>query len=129
MNLLQVLQQVSAQQSNASQPTDFCTGTVTGVNPLEITQDTHQAPLRREILLLTECVVEKKIPILEHTHTIPEGTTGTALENIICTEHGSALPVEGGYIILNRALEVGDRVLMLSVSHGQKFIVLSRIFD
>lgn len=129
MNLLQVLQQVSAQQANASQPTDFCTGTVTGVNPLEITQDTHQAPLRQEILLLTECVVEKKIPILEHTHTIPEGTTDTALDNIVCTEHGSELPVEGGYIILNRALEVGDHVLLLSVSHGQKFIVLSRIFN
>lgn len=32
------------------------------------------------------------------------------------------------YIILNRALEKGDKVLLLRVQNGQKFIVLSRIF-
>ena len=159
MNLLEALQQVSAQQASASQPTDYCTGTVTGVNPLEITQDVHQAPLRAEILILTECVVEKKIPILQHqhyistlshNHTTTDGTTSNSLtgryiseqsllsegadtsvqaQDIVCEEHGEKLPIENGYIILNRKLEVGDKVLMLAVSHGQRFIVLSRIFE
>lgn len=131
MSLLQELQMIANQAEDARQPTDYCTGTVTATSPLEIRQDVHQAPLRAGVLMLTEAVVEKKIPILQHTHTIPEGNTGQALltSEIICQEDGKALPVEGGYIILNRALAVGDRVLLLRVARGQKFIVLSRIFE
>lgn len=55
--------------------------------------------------------------------------SGGALGNIACYENGQALPVENGYIILNRALAVGDMVLLLRVQNGQKFIVLSRIFE
>lgn len=51
-----------------------------------------------------------------------------ALEGIVCYENGKALPVEDGYIILNRGLAVGDRVLLLQVQHGQRFLVLSRVF-
>lgn len=92
--------------------------------------------------------MERKIPILTHTHQItglghshsaPEGGTSTnltgsyetasALAAIACTEHGKPLPVKDGYIILNRALAPGDKVLLLQVMHGQKFIILSRIFE
>lgn len=37
--------------------------------------------------------------------------------------------MKGGYIILNRGLEVGDKVLMLRVMRGQQFIILSRVFE
>jgi hypothetical protein len=37
--------------------------------------------------------------------------------------------VKGGYIILNRALETGDKVLLLRVMRGQQFIILSRVFE
>lgn len=56
-------------------------------------------------------------------------TSGGALSGVACVEHGKTLPVENGYIILNRALEVGDRVLLLRVLSGQRFLVLSRIFE
>ena len=36
---------------------------------------------------------------------------------------------QGRFYYLNRRLEEGDRVLLLRVQHGQKFIVLSRIFE
>ena len=96
---------------------------------------------------MTESVVEKKIPILTHSHTIPAGTlrhnhggavgddlgascaTGEMLQPVRCYENGKPLPVENGYIILNRALAVGDRVLLLKVQKGQKFIILSRVFE
>ncbi len=55
--------------------------------------------------------------------------SSAALENIQAVEHGKPLPVESGYIILNRGLSVGDKVLLLRVLHGQKFIVLSRIYQ
>lgn len=149
MELIEALQQVM-QDTNKGKTTDLQIGTVDSANPLAITVDTMMAPLQAGVLYLTEAVVEKKIPILEHkheiktlshTHTTPDGTTGAALEDtyetelallqadIVCTEHGTALPVKDGYIILNRALEAGDRVLLLRVQNGQKFIVLSRVFE
>ena len=42
---------------------------------------------------------------------------------------GAQIHIEGGYIILNRALAVGDRVLLLRVQNGQRYIVLSRVFE
>ena len=96
------------------------------------------APLRESVLYLTSSVVEKKIPVLEHIHaiTVHDSYTGggtadcaSALSNIACYENGTALPVENGYIIINRALAMGDKVLLLRVQNGRKFIVLSRVCE
>lgn len=115
--------------------TDLTIGTVTGVNPLEITTKVAMAPLRQQVLFLTEPVVEKKIPILQHNHVIHDTYTGGGesednllQDAIVCYEDGKALPVQNGYITLNRALEVGDKVLLLRVMGGKRFIVLSRVF-
>lgn len=93
-----------------------------------------------------------KIKILPHTHIDSRGGTTTSAfpnpyyltedsaeaegydsvvqaENFICWEDGKELPVKDGYIILNRKLEEGDKVLLLRVQSGQKFIVLSRVFE
>ena len=93
------------------------------------------APLRQQVLFLTEPVIEKKIPILQHNHVIHDTYTGGGesednllQDAIVCYENGKALPVQNGYIILNRALEVGDKVLLLRVMGGKRFIVLSRVF-
>ena len=138
MTLLDVLNQISANGQGSAQLTDLRIGTVETVNPLSITINTNMAPIQSQLLYLTENVVEKKIPVVAHSHQITvtdtftgggSATCSTALSNIACTENGSTLPVENGYIILNRALKVGDKVLMLRVQHGQKYIVLSRVFQ
>lgn len=166
---------------------DLAVGTVTGIDPLEVTIRESMAPLPQEVLWLTAAVIEKKIPVLGHehitagfrhnhtvsgldhahevsglghTHTAEGGSTGEALggsygtgkalggsyptgdaltqdaytsdkrlEDIVCYEDGKPLPVEDGFIILNRGLTTGDRVLLLRVMRGQQFIVLSRIFE
>lgn len=56
-------------------------------------------------------------------------TSDRRLGHIVCYEDGRPLPVEDGYIILNRGLAVGDRVLLLRVMRGQQFVILSRIFE
>lgn len=129
MELKDVLYQMMARNRVASQPTELRIGTVTQVSPLEITINTAMAPLRGGVLYLTAAVVERKIPVLAHTHSTAQGTTGSALDGVACLENGSALPVEDGYILLNRGLAAGDRVLLLRVQSGQKFLVLSRIFE
>ena len=147
LTLLEVLQTVNKNGMAASAPTDLTIGTVTAVGPLQIVTQTSMQTLQKQVLYLTEPVIEKKIPILTHSHTIDtlthnhvtdngdteDGLTGSytdlpELENIICYENGVPLPVENGYIILNRALAVGDKVLLLRVQGGQMFVVLSRLF-
>lgn len=147
MQLADILNQMIAQNVAAGQPTELCIGTVSQAEPLEIIVNPAMPPLPSEVLYLTSAVVERKIPILKHTHnaiglghshSCPEGGTSTdltgsyettdALEEIVCTEHGQKLPVEGGFIILNRALAVDDKVLLLQVQHGQQFVILSRLF-
>lgn len=87
---------------------------------------------------------------LSHAHAAPEGGTGASLDgqyptgealvqdgfpsdrrlgHTVCLEDGKPLPVEEGYIVLNRGLSVGDRVLLLRVMRGQQFVILSRIFE
>lgn len=132
MNLAETIYLMNQRSQKASQLTDLKIGTVTAVDPLEVTINTAMAPLRAGVLILTSAVVEKKIPILEHNHTNPEGgNTGNALlqSQIVCQENGQPLPIENGYIILNRALEVGDKVILLRVQNGQRFIILSRVFE
>lgn len=158
MSLISAIQYVSDQNRQASQPTDYVRGTVTSEDPLKITIDDTMQELERQSLILTAPVIEKKIPVLthkhyistlSHTHTCPTGATTPGLtaqylgeeslvseganstlqgEDIICYENGEPLPIEDGYIILNRKLETDDKVLMLRVSNGQLFIVLSREF-
>lgn len=129
MELIEVLHMIGQQGQQASQPTDLVIGTVSAVDPLEIQTDGQTAPLMAAVLILTAAVVEKKISILEHNHTIPTGgNTGDSLTDIACLENGTALPVEDGYIILNRALAVGDKVIMLKTQRGQRYIILSRVY-
>ena len=186
MNLAETVYLMVQKSMKAAQLTDLKVGTVTAVDPLEVTIDSTMQPIPSSILYLTEPVIEKKIPVLSHshdvsglshthtvsglghqhstgglthTHTITDGNTGASLDgayasdqqltetyvtssalsgeatstgalgSIACIENGVTLPVENGYIILNRALAVGDKVLLLRVQNGQKFIVLSRIFE
>ena len=131
--LIDTLQKIAKNERENSAPVEFLVGTVTNTEPLEITTKTTMLPLKENVLILTEPVIEKKIPITDHTHTITDTYTGggsasTELTNIVCYENGKALPRRDGYIILNRGLEVGDIVLMLRVLGGQNFIVLSRSF-
>lgn len=135
MNLLDIINQAIQNNLSSSQLTDLRMGTVTSVSPLEISINATMDTLHESVLLLTSCVVEKKIPILQHNHVIHDTFTGSGTSEdslsqsqIVCYEDGQPLPVSDGYIILNRALEVGDRVLLLRVRRGQKFIVLSRVF-
>lgn len=159
MNLAETLYKMMQDSMKAGQLTDFVSGTVTSEAPLEITCDATMQVLKAPVLILTEPVIEKKIPVLTHkhyistlthTHTCPTGATSPGLtgrylgedslvserasttlqqEDIVCYENGQPLPIEDGYIILNRKLEQDDKVVMLRVNAGQRFIVLSRVFE
>lgn len=159
MDLLGVLQMINRQIMDTMQPTDLQIGTVVNAPPngdLEIKISEAMDTLKKEVLYLTEPVVEKKIPLLKHRHKFPHTHTGVhgetgqptpndyteystlsdgasgdvQSEDIKGWEYGKPLPLseDGKYILLNQALEKGDKVLLLRVQSGQKFIVLSRVY-
>ena len=83
MELLDILQQIGQQTAQALAPAELVIGTVTTAEPLEISIDPAMDTLRAPVLYRTAAVVEKKIPILRHNHTVtglghshsaPEGT-------------------------------------------------------
>lgn len=116
MNLAETVYLMVQKSMKAAQLTDLRVGTVTAAAPLEVTIDPAMPPIPGSILYLTEPVIEKRLT----------GFTGA-----VCTENGDPLPVneEEKYVVLNRGLAAGDKVLLLRVQNGQKFIVLSRIFE
>lgn len=145
MELIDSLMQVTEKVIKSKGMTDLVIGTVTKTNPLEVTLVSTMLPLPSAVLELTESVVEKKITVPDHrhdvlhSHTIADtytggGTCGTSnvcsteLNNVYCYENGAQLPRENGFIIINKALAINDKVLMLRVLNGQKFIILSRVF-
>ncbi len=111
--------------------------------------------VEKKIPQLTHChdtggfVHSHRVSGLGHSHSASGGTTEEALDGsystspglndtytsdnrlgeIAALENGKALPAKDGYIILNRGLEEGDKVMLLQVMGGQKFIVLSRLFN
>ena len=116
MELIDVMHMIGQQGQKAAQPTDMVLGTVSNVSPLEISINNTTAPLRSQVLLLTSNVVEYKIPYTER------------ISEIVCYENGTPLPADKQWITFNRALEIGDKVIMLKVNSGQKYVVLSRLF-
>ena len=97
MTLLDVIQEAIRQNIAAAQLTDMVTGTVVSVDPLEIQTDTTQASLKQEVLVLTESVF-----------------------GVSAVQSGNVLDIS------DSGLSLGDKVILLRVQHGQRFIVLSR---
>lgn len=156
MELSGTIQKIVKQYFDGRGMTDMVIGTVTKIDPaLEITLEETMIPLRGDMLVLTDAVIEKRLSInghihnintLTHSHSYTDSdngststkTTGDALtgsyvslasmENIICYENNVALPVRENQVIINRGLIVGDKVIMLRVSDGGRFVVWSRVY-
>lgn len=108
MELKDVLQQMIAQTVQAGSPTDISIGTVKRTSPLEISINPQMAPLRAPVLSLTWAVVSHTVKL--PTVTIP-----------------GAGQIDLGSVEITESLKAGDKVIMLRVQNGQKFIVLSKV--
>lgn len=104
MDILESIQRVIQENYDAQKPAEFTAGTVVSASPLKISIDVQLPPLEGDALILTQAV---KAWNEEVNISINGGTQQTA-------------------VIYHRALAQGDKVVMLRVAHGQRFIVLSR---
>lgn len=97
--LIDVLNRISQENQKAQKPTDIAFGTVLSVSPLAIQTDGSAQALPETALVLTSGVVAR-------TASVQGGN--------------------GGTVVINEGLTAGDRVVMLRVSKGNRFIVLSK---
>lgn len=81
-------------------PADIAYGTVTSISPLAVQLQTTMQPIPEKSLILTSSVIAKTVPV-----------------------QGG----QGGTVTINEGLAVGDKVVMLRVSRGQRYIVLSKV--
>lgn len=178
--LLTVIQDIVTKQLAGTQFTDVRYGTVLTINPLSISRGNNADPIPAGALLLTHNVVEKKLEILGHSHSLdanlehthgvtvtgsatttialndltptqPElehshdvtvtstGTTDPALgevigtsterENLVFWVNGKRCRIDGNFAIWQENLAVGDKVILLKASDGQKWIVWDRVVE
>lgn len=84
----------------ASQPCDLCFGTVTSTAPLTVTIEDLKLPLTKKQLVVPDYLADRIITVKV------DGKTGTGL--------------------LPGALNVGDRVILMMKTGGQKYVIIGK---
>ena len=98
--LIDVLQSIIQENTEALKLTDIAYGTVKSISPLRVTLQTTMQDIPTAALVETVGVKYKQ---------------------------SNVIGGEGGYVVINEGLSVGDIVVMLRVSKGQRYILLSKV--
>lgn len=114
---------IATKAVSAGRPVSVMFGTVTGVSPLSIVTE-QKLMLDESFLILTEAVKdhEHEITVLDWRTEAVSGGSGDA------SYASHAHPIKGRKrIILHNALQVGEKVLLLAMEGGQRFVVVDRV--
>lgn len=113
-SLLDVIKKAGKEAVNADNPVNILYGEVTKVNPLEVNVD-QRFTLTADFLVLTENMTRYEVG-LTHTHQYDDdGLQET-------TEEALTEPV-----VIRKGLEVGNKVLLLRIQGGQKYVILDKV--
>lgn len=97
--LIEILNKISQENQVGMKPADVAFGTVVSTEPLQVQTEGEKQPIPNAALILTSAVIAKTVSV----------------------QGGS-----GGRVVINEGLNIGDRVIMMKVSKGQRYIVLSK---
>lgn len=101
-NLVELMKKAAIEAVEASNPTAVVYGTVTSISPIKINIE-QKHPLTEDFLLLTTNVKDYQTKMrIDNSSTINEVTIYNGLKN-------------------------GDKVILLRIQGGQKYIVLDRM--
>lgn len=100
-DLIEEIQKIVQDNVEAGKPADVAFGTVTSLSPFTVALIGTMQPLPSAALYRTVGVMPRTVNV-----------TGG----------------DGGTVVVNEGLTVGDKVLMLRVSRGQAYIVLSKVY-
>lgn len=145
-DLLKLLKQASTEAVESTQPTSVTFGSVTSIAPLEILVE-QRLSLTEKNLVLTRNVTDFTISVSmewesevagdkEHDHGLEielgDGGDPSHTHTVDCemgTENMEHLHEVKGKkeLIIHNALEVGEKVVLVRMIGGQKYIVLDRL--
>ncbi|MBY9078313.1 DUF2577 domain-containing protein [Paenibacillus sp. HN-1] len=108
--MLEAIKRAAQEAVAAAGPVIIQMGIVTSVNPLKVIVD-NRLELTKDVLLLPESLTELKLD-LSHAHSTGGGMTGEAM-------------VEP--IILRNGLSAGDKLLLIRMQGGQRYVVIDRL--
>lgn len=110
--MLNVIKQAALDALETNQPVTVMFGTVSKENPLEVNVD-QRFTLDADFLIVPESLTRLEID-LRHVHTAPGGMTDDALTQ----------PV-----VIRPGLQSGDRVVLLRIQGGQKYLILDKVVE
>lgn len=134
--LLKTIKQAATDAVNASNPCGILFGTVTSNNPLEISIE-QKMTLSKEFLILTKNVVDYNVDVsmnwntnekslnANHNHSASDGVS--VEQKNIDVSHNHAINGRKQLTIHN-SLKNGDKVILIQVQGGQKYVVLDKIY-
>lgn len=103
-DLIDVLNMISQNNQAAQKPADIAFGTVTSISPLSIQVDGSMQSIPAAAIILTSAVVERIVDVDGVSEEMPHLT-----------------------VKVTEGLSAGDKVVMLRVSRGNRYIVLSKV--
>lgn len=119
---LKLIKQAALEVVANSKPCDVMIGIVAGESPLSIQLD-QKITLTEEFLFLTRNVTDYSV-IMEVDHTTEAEMGGSCSDH--CKEHTHDYVGEKEFFVKNH-LQEGEKVLLLRVAGGQKFVVWDRL--
>ena len=123
--ILEVIKKAALEALEASGPVAVLYGKVVKTSPLEINLE-QKITLTEEFLILTKNVTNYKIDLDITTSTDNADLTAEINEEKVdlTHKHGVALKTS---ITVNNSLKINDRVILLRVQGGQKYVVLDKV--
>lgn len=103
-DLIDVLNMISQNNQAAQKPADIAFGTVTSISPISIQVEGSMQPIPAAAIILTSAVVERIVDVDGVSEDMPHLT-----------------------VKVTEGLSAGDKVVMLRVSKGNRYIVLSKV--
>lgn len=138
-DLLNSIKRAAQEANEASQPSDFCFGKVTSIEPLQIlveqkmTLGAAQLVLTRNVtdfMTLVSIDWQTQQALTTHIHKINGKDSGGDTVDLTSKEadlkHQHELTGTKS-IIIHNALQLGDEVILLKRKGGQKYLVLDRV--
>lgn len=103
-DLIDVLNMISQNNQAAQKPADIAFGTVTSISPISIQVEGSMQSIPAAAIVLTSAVVERIVDVDGVSEDMPHLT-----------------------VKVTEGLSAGDKVVMLRVSKGNRYIVLSKV--
>ncbi len=114
--LLNAIKKAGIEGVGAGNPVNILTGEVKSVNPIAVLVD-QRFILDADFLVIPESLTRYEID-LKHFHTYPADTNSEKTETAINDK-----------IVIRHGLAVGNKVLLIRVQGGQKYVISDKVVE